>query len=200
MYCVSDRYSCKLGSIVALTRCVGSGRVLRALVVMDRFSRDRSPCLPPTSISHISGTWGQLIWLSAVPYSSCRLRFEGLQQAGSIVWLKCMLGYRSLFSLRYWFCENGDEPSGTVKGSVWCEGMWFFSGFHLILWRLRMRGVKHPFVVRCVNTRHPCLRRLSYPVIGCLRTSCVFLSNTKHNINYSATRSDCSKEHYQDFA
>ena len=44
--CVSDRYSCKLGSSVALTRCVGSGRVLRALVVMDRFSRDRSPCLP----------------------------------------------------------------------------------------------------------------------------------------------------------
>lgn len=40
---------------------VGSGQVLRAPVVMDRFSSDRSP---PPFTSHISGAWGQLIWLS----------------------------------------------------------------------------------------------------------------------------------------
>lgn len=94
--CVSDRYSSKLGSIVALTRCVGSGRVLRALVVMDRFSRDRSPCLPlpppfRTSPGHDDSSSDSLLRL--IPLAV--FVFEGLQQAGSIVSVKYMLGYHS---------------------------------------------------------------------------------------------------------
>lgn len=81
--------SCKLGVTAALARSVGSRRILRALVIMDRFSRDRSlPPLPPlrTSPGHQDSSSD-----SAVPYSCYCLVLEGLLTGcRSVVSLPCM--------------------------------------------------------------------------------------------------------------